>query len=473
MNKKIHIIGIAGVAIAPIAKILKDMGWIVTGSDENVFDPILTFLKVNNIDWQEGFDAQRVRDVDMVLIGGGAILKHSNNVELEEAKRLKKKIVTFAQILEEILVKEESIVVAGTYGKTTTSGLLAYIFEVLGENPSFMTGGQPIHFESGTRNTDSKYSILEGDEFAAAFGYDNNPKYIYYKPKYTLITAAQWDHLNLYPTEKSFVDAFDTLAQKTFENKGILFLCSDGKNLDIIYNKYKDRLPIYTYGSKNFSFRGISHYSSELINNDKEYTYFRVYKDDNVIGEFKTQLIGNHNIENILGAIMICDTLKKDLVKVSKAISEYKGVKRRQEIRGVNSKGTVIIDDLAHSAVKAKATLEALRTRYKKEKLIVIFDPHASSLSDRKSLQWYYGAFDLADKVYIPRVTVKKSTNKTERVYGIDIVNAIKTTQPNVEYTANDDILLNKLKRDSSSNTVIVFMSSGGWRGIIENILKY
>ena len=156
MNKKIHFIGIAGVAIAPIAKMLKDMGWIVTGSDEEVFDPILTYLKTNDIAWQEGFDASRVQDVDMVLIGGGAVLKHSNNVELEEAKRLNKKIVTFAQILEEILVKEESIVVTGTYGKTTTSGLLAYLLDRLNLNPSFMTGGQPIHFASGTRNTNSK-----------------------------------------------------------------------------------------------------------------------------------------------------------------------------------------------------------------------------------------------------------------------------------------------------------------------------
>ncbi len=170
---------------------------------------------------------------------------------------------------------------------------------------------------------------------------------------------------------------------------------------------------------------------------------------------------------------MVCDVLNKDIDKVALAISEYKGVRRRQEIRGINSKGAIIIDDLAHSAVKAKATLEALRTRYKNENIVVIFDPHASSLSDRKSLEWYAGAFDLANKVYIPRVTVKKSTNKEERVYGIDIVNAIKSTQSNVEYAPSDEILIQKLQSDSDSQTIIVFMSSGGWRGIIENIINY
>ncbi len=473
MNKKIHFIGIAGVAIAPIAKMLKDMGWIVTGSDEEVFDPILTYLKTNDIAWQEGFDASRVQDVDMVLIGGGAVLKHSNNVELEEAKRLNKKIVTFAQILEEILVKEESIVVTGTYGKTTTSGLLAYLLDRLNLNPSFMTGGQPIHFASGTRNTNSKYSVLEGDEFAAAFGYDNEPKFIYYKPKYSLITASQWDHLNLYPTEQSFIDAFKKLLDKTVTNSGIALLCSTGKNIDILFNEYKDKLPIYTYSIYDTQFKGFSHYSvSNIKNIDMVYTSFKVLRDNKEVGEFKTQLIGNHNIENDLGAIAMCDILQFDLVAVSQAMSEYKGVRRRQEIRGINSKGSIVMDDLAHSAVKAQSTLEALRSRYKQEKIVVIFDPHASSLSDRKSLEWYAGAFDKADKVYVPRVTVKKRTNKDDRVYGIDIVNTIKTTQPNVEYAPKDEILINNLKNDSTSNTVIVFMSSGGWRNIIDEILK-
>jgi len=498
---KIHFIGIAGVAIAPLAKMMKDFGWEVTGSDEEVFEPMLSFLEKNGLEWQEGFEAQRVHGADLAIINGAAILKHPDNVEVAEAKKLGIPSYGYPYLLNKYIAKKNSIVVTGSVGKTTTSCIIAWLFDYCGLNPAFMTGGQPLNFEAGVRYTESEYSVLEGDEFASAFGFDNEPKFIYYKPTHSIITSAKWDHLNLYPTEDSYVEAFRKLLRCTKENNGLVLINSAGDNNDILhseitkglYGDLKDK--IFTYsceqeekfttsselsttieGSVSLSSNAsvATHYRSEIINNpsDKTYTHFVTYKNDKEIGQFSTTMIGRSNVEDFTAAIAMCDILGLDLKKVAEGVKQFKGIKRRQEIRGTNSKGAVIMDDLAHSTIKAKATLEALRTRYKTEKIIAVFDPHASSLADRKSLEWYKGAFDGASEVIIPKIIVKKSTPKDKRVYATDIIDAIKVSQPNVRYIPIDDDIVKYLEDISTPDTLIVFMSSGGWRGIIEKVLE-
>jgi len=483
---KVHFIGIVGIAIAPLAKMMKEIGWEVTGSDEQAFEPMLSFLNNNKIDWKEGFDAQRVHGADLVIINGAAILKHPDNVEVAEAKKLGIPTYGYPYLIGEHIIKENSIVVTGSVGKTTTSCILAWLLDYCGLNPSYMTGGQPVNFDSGVRRTDSKYSVLEGDEFASAFGFDNEPKFIYYKPTHSIITSAKWDHLNLYPTESSYIDAFRKLIRLTSENQGIVLINSAGDNNDTLYSEITKGLlelpkeSVFSYSCEQEpKFKAKTHYESKLIttidentDTDVNFTEFEFFKNDLCLGKYKTLMLGRANIEDCTATIAMCDILGLDLNKVSQGLAEFKGIKRRQEILGTNSKGAIIMDDLAHSTIKAKATLEALRSRYKTEKIVAVFDPHASSLSDRQSLEWYPGTFDSADEVIIPKVIVKKSTPKENRVYGTDIIEAIKKTQSNVSYIPMDDDIVKYLLNISSPETLIVFMSSGGWRGIIERVLE-
>lgn len=469
--KKIHFTGIAGVGMAPLALMMKDLGWTVTGSDQNVFEPMLSFLN-KSIDWQEGYDAKRVEDADIVVIGGSPLMNDINNPEFMRAKELGKKLVSYPYLIQEYLAKENSVVVAGSYGKTTTSAILMWLLDYIGVNPAFFSGGQPLNFNSGVRYTDSKYSVAEGDEYVAAWGFDMEPKFMYYKPSHTIITSTRWDHLNIYPTLESYIDAFRKLIKLTKENGGIVLLSASGENNDVLFNENPDIEYSYSLKDKTQLFKAKTHYSGVVddVQNNIEFTTFKVYKNDVLLGNFQTTMIGNHNVEDCTAAIAMIDILGLDLKLAGEGLKLFKGIKRRQEVRGKTATGAIVMDDLAHSAVKAKATLEALRTRYKTEKIIAIFDPHASSLADRKTLEWYPGTFDLATEVIIPRVKVKKSTPKDQRVYGIDIVEAIKQTQPNVSYMATDEIIVDHLQ-EQDNKTLIVFMSSGGWRGMIEKLV--
>lgn len=474
--KHIHFIGIAGSAIAPIAKMMKNLGWKVTGYEHNrVWEPMKSVLKNAGIEYYEiEPNLENIADADLVVIGGSVLMKNENDPEFTEAKRLGKKIVGYADLLRDHVVKKNSVVVSGTYGKTTISALLAWILEVAEVNPSFMSGGQPLNFESGVRSTDSEYSVVEGDEYVSVWGFDMEPRFIYYKPKFTLMTSAKWDHLNVYPTEESYIEAFNKLALRTSQNKGVLLLCASGENLEKVKKSYKGKVFTYIMQEKEKEKRiqGGVDYTGEVIEYLHDKTVFRVYEGPELLWEFETPMIGQHNVENCVAAIAMARILGIDLLPIEKAMKTFKGVKRRQEVKGVSSKGATVIDDFAHSPVKVKATLEALRTRYSDNKIIVVFGPHASTLSDPESLKWYPHTLDAADYVIIPKVTVKKSTPKENRVYGKDIVEAIAKSQPNVEYIPVNENIVLKIKEMSDENTVVAFMSSGSWDGLIEAVLK-
>ncbi len=473
--KHVHFIGIAGSAIAPVAKMMKDLGWKVTGYEHNqVWEPMKSFLANNDIQYDEiEPDLDIIREADLVVLGGSVLMKSENDPEYLEAKKLGKKIVGFPQLLQDYVIKKNSIVVTGTYGKTTISSMLAWILEVAELNPSYMSGGQQLNFDSGVRNTDSEYSVTEGDEYVSVWGFDMEPKFMYYNPTYTLVTSAKWDHVNIYPTEESYIEAFKKLAKKTEENDGIMLLCATGDNLEKVKKSFNGKVYTYMMKEKESEKRisGSVDYVGEIIEYFPDKTVFRVYEGVDLLWEFETTMIGDHNVENCVAAIAMARILGIPVKPIDEGIRMFKGIGRRQEIVGKMKNGATVMDDFAHSWIKAKATLEALRTRYK-GKVIAIFNAHATSLADRETLKWYPGVFDKADYVIIPKVSVKKSTPKEKRVYGKDIVEAIAKTQPNVEYIPVEENIISKIKELADENTLVVFMSSGGWGKLVEQVMQ-
>ncbi len=464
MKEKIHFIGIGGSAIAPLATMLHSQGYEISGSDYNIFDPALTLLNKNNVNWYEGFNPEKIKDVDLIIIGGSILMKDENNPEYLEAKRLNKQIESFTYLINKHIIKEESIVVCGTYGKTTITSLIAWILEVANLDPSFLIGGLPLNFEYGIKQGNSKYSVVEGDEYAAAFGFDMSPKFLHYKPKHTIITATQWDHVNLYPTEKSYIDAYKDLVKLVEKNKGQLYLSEDGENNEEVLKEYNGKNQ--RYGLQNGEF------TVDNIEFNEQNTSFSVKKAHEEIGDFETPLIGLHNVENCLAAIALTHDLGIDLEKIQEGIKTYKGVKRRLEVIGVNSKGATVIDDFAHSAVKAQSTLEALRTRFKENKIITIYSPRVSERESKDTLKWYEKTFKDTDHVIIPKITVKKSTEKEFRIHGIDIINAINKKEGEKHYFPKEDQILEFLKNNSDKDTIIVFMSAGGWGDLMEKAIN-
>ncbi|MCB9790749.1 hypothetical protein H6764_01865 [Candidatus Nomurabacteria bacterium] len=470
--KKVHFIGIAGSAMAPIAIMMKKKGWDVTGSDTNVFEPALSLLNENDIKWYEGYDKGRVEDVDLVILGGFPLLGNPNNEEFIHAKELGKQIEGYAYALQLLVVKDISIVVTGSYGKTTTTAIIAWILECAGKEPSFMVGGKPINFPTGVKSTGGDFSVLEGDEFASVYSFDMEPRFLSYKPKYTILSSTKWDHLNIYKTEQSYIDAFIKLAKEVEKNSGVLFICASGENNEKVLNTYNGDSIIYALENRATVIDSPIDYLAANIIHTENNTKFTVLLNDSPLGDFETDMIGEHNVENCLAAIAVCHHLRIDIKSINSGLSTFKGLKRRQEIIGTSTEGSIVIDDFAHSAVKAKSTLEALKTRYKNKKIIAIYQPRSSEREDRNALSAYRGAFDQADLVLLPKMTVKKSVPKEHRIYGKDYAAAISQTGTKTLYIPKDEELIDRIKSESDENTIIVFMSASDWGDLMTQTLN-
>jgi UDP-N-acetylmuramate: L-alanyl-gamma-D-glutamyl-meso-diaminopimelate ligase len=432
-KKKAYFIGIAGKTMAPLAKAFLDLDWEVSGSDhKEIYPPMSTYLLENKIPYVEGYRTENVpTDADLVVVGRSAILVDSQNPEYLQAKKLGLNIKSYPEVLQEYLVKRNSIVIAGTYGKTTITALVALILKNAGLDPSYMIGGIPLDMEDGVKITNSDFSVVEGDEPPALFETDP-PKFMFYKPKYLLLTATYWDHPEIFKTENAYINAFVNLV-RLLPKEGLLVY-----NLDKVSN-----LVVKEAGCRKIS------YSLE----NPQACYFKI--------TLKTSLIGKSNLENICGAFALCSELGIPKEIIIKSVGQFKGVKTRLEFLGKFG-GRFLYWDLAQHPQKVRGTVSALRQHYPKEKIIAVYHPAASVLKYRQILPALENVFDQVDQVIVTKASFLKGISREERVSGLDLAKAISKTQKNVFYQPVKEKIIDYLQKKTKEDEVIVFLSSGG-----------
>lgn len=451
--KKAYFIGIAGKAMAPLAKAFQDQGWIVYGSDhKGVYPPISDYLKENKIKYTEGYDENNVPpDADLVVIGRSAVLVDKQNPEYLKAKSLNIPAFSYPEIIQKYLIKENSIVVAGTFGKTTISSLIAWILIKAGKDPSYMTGGIPVNMKDGVKITESNYSVVEGDEPPSLFEEDL-PKFMYYKPKYLLLSATVWDHPEVFKFEGSYMEAFGKLVGLVPKRGGFIVYCRDNVNEKLIVN----------YSGKKISYSGNddrADYFVKKVEIKGNLTKIEINGKKSMILE--TSLIGKHNFENICGAFALCSELGIDSEIIQKAVSTFGGVKTRLELLGDFS-GRKIYWDFSQHPVKVGSALQALKLHFPNARIICVFDPAMTGLKYKQSLEWYSYFFSQSDLVIVSKVSFLKSVPKGERVSGSDIVKAIEKSQTRAVYQPVKENIIKILNTESRSGDIIIFMSSGG-----------
>ncbi|MCL5090584.1 MAG: Mur ligase family protein [Patescibacteria group bacterium] len=466
MNKKAYFIGIAGKTMGALAKAFKDLGWEVSGSDhKGVYPPISTYLQDNKIPYIEGYEAKNVpKDADLVVVGRSALMVDHNNPEYLKAKTLGCPVLSYPETLRDFLIKENSIVVAGTYGKTTTSALISCILTKSGVNPSFMTGGVPLDFADGVKITDSVYSVVEGDEPPSLHETDL-PKFMFYKPKYLLLTATLHDHPEIYKTPESYQQAFMELV-KLLPRKGLLVYNIDNVSKAIVEAAI---CPVVNYSLSDPK----ADYLVANFRTNEDKVVFLVKGKNNFQVDLETTLLGKHNLENICSAVALCHELGFSDQAIAQGVKLFHGVKTRLEFLG-KINGRYLYWDFAQHPEKVKSTLDALREHYPTSKIWAIFDPMATALKYKESLSWYPGAFDAASEVIVGKVNFLQNIAKEEKVTGADIVRAIAKTQKQVVYEPTDERLINQICSETKEDDVIVFMSSGGLRfvNLIEETIK-
>jgi len=423
MVKKAYFIGIAGTTMAGLALAFKKVGWQVSGSDQkDVYPPVTTFLEQNNISYFKGYSEGNLsKAYDLVVAGRSALMIDPKNPEYFKAKKLGLKVLSYPEVIRDCLIKENSIVVVGTFQKSTTTALIAWILINAGLDPSFMIGGLPLNFGEGTRITDSKYSVIEGDETPTLLKTDP-PKFIFYKPKYLLLTATQYDHPEIYKTKDDCLNAYINLV-RLLPSDGVLFY---------------DPVSVDERVVKVCQCRKITFLAKTQFKLDKRFQ------------------------ESNLRAITLANELKLDPKIIARSIASFQGLRGREELLGEFG-GRIFYKDLSQHPLKVKSTIEALKKQYPQNKIIVVFNPSSTSLKYKSFLKGFKDSFSEAEKIIVSRVDYLKEFPDEERVTGPDLVKAFGGGDK-VAYEPIDERIISFLETNTQRGDLIVFMSSGGLR---------
>ncbi len=464
-NKRVHILGVAGTLMGAFAAFLKRNQVQVTGSDQNVYPPMSDVLKRAGVEVFTPFAAANLElaKPDLVIVGN---VIRKVNVEMEAVVAAGIPFLSLPSALETmILPAKHPIVVAGTHGKTTTSSMMTWILENLGEAPSFFVGGVLCNFPESFRVTDSKYMVLEGDEYDTAF-FDKVPKFIHYLPKDVILTSVEYDHADIYPDINAVIAAFDSLAALVSPT-GYFVTCAEYEiPLRIAH---KSRANVITYG---FGL-GVDSRATNVESTSAGSSFKWITRSKN---EYRVKLSapGKHNVLNALGCLSLCEARGLDLDRAIAALVSYEGVKRRQEVFG-QAGGITLIDDFAHHPTAVRETLAAIRSKYPQSRIVACFEPR-SATSRRKIFQQAYAeSFDAADQIYIakPYEPNAAATPGAPALFSTDELLAdLANRGKRAKILATTDLGIKTLSKELRSGDVVLVMSNGSFDGLLPKLLQ-
>jgi UDP-N-acetylmuramate: L-alanyl-gamma-D-glutamyl-meso-diaminopimelate ligase len=458
--RHIHIMGICGTGMASLAGMLKDSGYIVTGSDENVYPPMSDFLASCNIEIKNGYSAENLVPRPDLVVVGNTIRKI--NPEAQALAELGIPYVSFPQALGHyFLADKTSLVVTGTHGKTTTSSLLATLLHKAGLTPGFMIGGIVQAFGRNYNLGGSPYFVVEGDEYDTAF-FDKGPKFLHYQPHIAIITSIEFDHADIYADLEAIKQSFLRL-MAIMEQDGCVIACFDDPVVREVVSGAQCTVLSY----------GIDEGSDWTIRNlevKPEGTYFDVVHKGIFYSTCKCPMPGKHNALNALSVIAVLDRIGLKKEAIIKGLSSFEGVRRRQEVRGVVNNITVI-DDFAHHPTAVRETLAALRLAYTGQRLVSVFEPRTNS-SRRKIFQNdYVTAFDQADLVLVREPVPLPDFPEDQLFSSKQLASDLKKRGVDALSFANTDDILNHLQTTLLPGDVVAILSNGGFDNIHTRLL--
>jgi UDP-N-acetylmuramate: L-alanyl-gamma-D-glutamyl-meso-diaminopimelate ligase len=458
--RHIHLMGICGTAMASLAGMLKHQGFMLTGSDQNVYPPMSEYLGSLSIPVLQGYLPSNLQSSPDLVIVGNVITRY--NPEAVELSRCGIPYLSMPQALQAFAMKgKKSIVISGTHGKTTTTALVSWLLERAGLDPGFLVGGIPANFESGFRLGKGPYFVVEGDEYDTAF-FDKGPKFLHYSPWVVILTSIEFDHADIYRDLDHVKESFRKL---------IRIISPDGRliaNRDdplVSAESGEARCPVTFYGLKSgacWSARNISVGSRE--------TRLEVFSDYREAFALKTPLYGRHNVSNLLSAVALADFLSIEVSHIRRALETFQGVKRRQEIKG-EKKGILVLDDFAHHPTAVRETIQAVREKYPGRRLIAAFEPRSNS-SRRKTFQHQYGSvFDQADLVFIPEPPLMDKIASEERFSSRKLVEDLRRKGVDAFYFPETRLLMDEILRTGREGDVVLIMSNGSFDNLPARLL--
>ena len=442
--------------MASTAAALKEKGLTVTGSDQNVYPPMSTFLAARQIEVMNGYGERNlVQKPDLVVIGN-AISR--GNPEAEYCLDHKLRFCSLPDLLREFFIRgKRALVVAGTHGKTTTTSLLTWVFEHNGLNPSYLIGGLPNNLSQGARFTDSEWFIIEGDEYDTAF-FDKRSKFIHYLPEVAIINNVEFDHADIFTDLAAVQKTFSHFIRLVPRN-GLLLGNGDDPNLAPLLNV--NFCPVKRFGlGENNAVRATN------VRLGPTASEFEIPS-----AKFHLSLAGEFNVRNALAVVAAAKHCGLANKQIQSAFDTFKGIKRRMEVRGIAG-GVTVIDDFGHHPTAIRETLRALRLKYPRDKIWAIFEPRSNTTRRNVFQLELAESFAQADGVVVSQVARLELLKPEERLDPAMLMADLKAAGKDAAYLPDVDAIVRHMGTKVEPGDLVVVFSNGGFGGIHGKLLE-
>jgi UDP-N-acetylmuramate: L-alanyl-gamma-D-glutamyl-meso-diaminopimelate ligase len=457
----VHFVAVCGTAMGSLACMMAARGFRVTGSDTDAYPPMSDQLRAAGIEVQKGWSAERLTadPPDVVVIGNAA---RPDNPEARAAIDGGLAYVSFCDAVQHFFLRgKHSVVITGTHGKTTTTSIVAWMLTHAGRDPSALIGGVFENFGGSFRLGTGPEFVIEGDEYDSAF-FDKTPKFLHYDARTALITSVEFDHADIYQSLEQIQGAFRELVAQ-IPADGKIIAATDAETVRAVLGGA--RAPVEGYGFRDGAIWRVSD-----IAFDSEGTQFTVWKRDQRAARLRMPLFGRHNVENVLGAVAVCASLGLEPERAARAMAEFKGVKRRQELRG-EAAGMAVIDDFAHHPTAVRETIASIRSRYPERRLFAIFEPRTNTSRRRFFESDFADALAAADEVILAGVFKAEALSDEERMRPEVVIERVRRAGKQAQYLPDVDEIIEHLARHRTGKDVALVMSNGGFGNIWERLL--
>jgi len=462
-GRRIHFIGIAGAGMSATAKLLKDGGATITGSDEGVYPPVSDFLRQEGIAYNTRYARGNLpRDADLIIIGKNARLVPETNEEVAAAYASGKPILSFPEVLSELSRAKDTVVVAGSFGKSTSTALLAHCLESLhggaGADPSYFIGAVPLTPATSARLGTGRLFVLEGDEYPSS-NTDPRSKFLHYHPRHLILTPLAHDHINVFPTPADYLKPFAELVTLVPAG-GDIVMCVEGPLSGALLQTIAR--PVVTYGVSEGEF-----HAADIVWG--ETTHFALMRGGDRLATLATTQLGAHNIQNIVGVAAFL--LTQNLATpdgIAAAVAGFRGIRRRLDRKSDRTR-LPIFEGFGSSYDKARSAIAAMRQHFPGRRLVVVFEPHTFSWRNRDAIGWYDDVFAGAGKVFIYEPATQGAATHAQ-ITQREIVERVRGAGFDAEPISDAKAALAAVGDALRPDDAVLLLTSGNLGGLIETI---
>jgi UDP-N-acetylmuramate: L-alanyl-gamma-D-glutamyl-meso-diaminopimelate ligase len=462
----VHLVAIAGTGMGALAGLLHARGLRVTGSDRMLYPPMSDALARWGIPVALGFEPKNIESPrpDLVVIGNAV---RADNPEAQAAIASGIPYRSFSDALYQLAIAgRHSVVVAGTHGKTTTTSLLGSLLVRAGRDPSVLVGGVALDFDGPFREGNGPHFVVEGDEYDTAF-FDKTPKFWHYHPQTLLVTSVEFDHADIYRDLDHVKEAFRTLV-RAMPADGVIVAALDDANVCDVLDGARCRVLGYGVGEGEHGFRAVD------LEAGPDGTRFRVVRDETEVATALVPMYGTYNVANALGALATAVALGVPVREAAAALAGFRGVRRRQEVRGTE-RGVTVLDDFAHHPTAVRETVAAMRVRYPGRRLVAVLEPRSNTSRRALFQRDFADALAGADRVVVsvvPPEPIYSATGAvTEFLDAAQIAADLRARGVDAAALEGVDAIVDHLAAGAAPGDVVLVMSNGDFGGLWGKLL--